>query len=226
MESTNQPKIATIYQEAYRQSLHIAAALFIIPLRWLGFRYATAFAAAAFFWNLVAMPKIFPGTLRPEEKQKGYSIGMLAYPICILLLAIFFPVPIVAAGWAVLSFADGLATVFGKLLGKRPLPWNKHKTWVGSFAFFISAALFGWVALEWTKTNNSATILIGMAWGSRLWDQSIFRISSPILMLLSLISALLAALFESLPIDKINDNILAPIIYAISFLLLTIFFPV
>jgi dolichol kinase len=37
----------------------------------------------------------------------------------------------------VLTFGDPCAYLVGTLIGKRPLPWNGNKTWVGTVAFFL-----------------------------------------------------------------------------------------
>jgi len=243
MGNQSQPRIAIIYQESYRQVLHIAVALFIIPLRWLGFRYGVGFAAAAFIWNLVVMPRWFSETLRPGEKSRGYARGMLAYPLCIFLLALFFPVPVLAAAWAVLSFADGLATFGGKLFGRRNLPWNKNKTWVGSLVFLVSATLFGWLAWEWTQINAAGSCPIAFAGLDFFWNRIyanravelgflsagekfsslnlILDKNAPMLFLaFSFLAGTAAAFLESLSLKKIDDNLTAPLCYALCFALL------
>ncbi len=169
----SQPRMEILFREFYRQALHSAAALFILPLRWLGFWYALVFAGIAFFWNLCAMPRFFPDTLRPEEKERGYSEGMLAYPVAILILALFFPRPILAGGWAVLSMADGLATLSGRLLGGTKLFWNRDKSWMGFLVYFVSAAVFGWMAMLWTWGNLEGS---GWVWQMLYPSEEIFRI--------------------------------------------------
>ena len=237
MERNAQPPIEALFQESYRQLLHIAVALFIIPLRWFGFRYAIGFAIAAFLWNLMVMPRWFKDSFRPSEKQKGYSTGMLVYPISILVMAVLFPLPIMAAGWAVLSVSDGFATLFGKLLGKKSLPWNKKKTWIGLFSFWISASIFGLLAFLWANPNilesspfsrqvlyllSRALYLISglSAPGNFFYSHSynnhlmVSHIISK-LFVCSCLSALFAAFIESLPLSKLDDNIIAPISYAL-----------
>jgi len=224
-----QPPIEELFQESYRQLLHIAMALFIIPLRWFGFWYAIEIAIFAFFWNLLVMPRWFKGSFRPLEIQKGYSTGMLVYPISIIIMAVLFPLPIMAAGWAVLSVSDGCATLFGKLFGKRHLPWNKNKTWVGSFSFWASAAIFGWVALVWT--GNSIEFSSNVSWRFLgLLDSATFSLNvnypiyylmkdflndAPLVCGCSCIAGLGAAIVESLPFPKIDDNLFIPIIYCL-----------
>ena len=226
-----QPPIEELFQESYRQLLHIAVALFIIPLRWFGFRYAIGFAIAAFLWNLLVMPRWFKGSFRPSEKQKGYSTGMLVYPISILVMAVLFPLPIMAAGWAVLSVSDGSATLFGKLFGKRHLPWKKNKTWIGSFSFFISATFFGWIALLWTGNNMEFSSSFAWKFFHSLesaipifsrnecypidYFMNVFLDDTWLILFCSCIAGFGAAIIESLPFPKFNDNLFVPIFYCL-----------
>jgi len=214
------PKIVILYQELYRQTLHSAVALFIIPLRWLNFWYGIIFAIIAFFWNLWLMPRWFKDSFREKEKETGYSKGMLSYSVCILVLAILFPLPMVASGWAVLSLADGLATLFGRVFGKKTLPWNKNKTWLGSMVFFISASVFGWLAFLWTLPNLNASSIISLnllsnylnlASLSQILSQNIFLIFTS-----SLIAGLISAITESLATPYLDDNLTAPLAYALT----------
>lgn len=240
MKKSKQPPIEELYQECYRQILHIAVALFIIPLRWFWFWYAIEIALAAFLWNLFIMPMWFKDSFRPVEKQKGYSTGMLVYPLSIMIMALVFPLPILAAGWAVLSLSDGFATLFGKLFGKTALPWNKNKTWIGSFSFWISAAIFGWIALLWTVPNIECSSpfsyrfinwltanlfhfeFLALDAGQEIADSISFLSQySGQLLICSSLAGLGAAIIESLSIPKLDDNLLAPICY--SLFLLTIF---
>jgi len=239
MEKISQPPIEELFQESYRQVLHIGFALFIIPLRWFGFWYAIEIAIFAFFWNLIIMPRWFKDSFRPLEKQKGYSTGMLVYPISILVMAVIFPLPIMAAGWAVLSVSDGFATLFGKLLGKRHLPWNKNKTWIGTFSFWISAAIFGWLAIMWTAKNMDGSSIFshqftGWLMYARvyfLWPISeatahiefflSYSLQDPYFLLVaSFIAAAGAAMIESLPIAKLDDNLVAPLCFSLFILLI------
>jgi dolichol kinase len=241
MEAKSQPPIEELYRESYRQVLHIGVALFIIPLRWFDYRYAIEFAIFAFFWNLLIMPRWFRGSLRPEEKQKGYSTGMLVYPVSILVMALVFPLPILAAGWAVLSLSDGFATLFGKLLGHTPLPWNKKKTWVGFSSFWASAAIFAWIAILWTGGNTEFSSpfshrLIGWlsspcfsfeipaldAWYEiEFFMTFVFR-DVITLFFCSFVAGLGAAIIESLSLPKLNDNVIVPIFFSLFILIFII----
>jgi len=217
----SQPRIEIIFQEVFRQTLHSAVALFIIPLRWLSFYYALVFALTAFFWNLFVMPRLFPEALRPGEKRKGYSRGMLVYSSTILILALFFPLPILAGAWAVLSLADGLATLTGKLWGRRSLFWNRKKTWLGFSIFFVSASVFGWLAFLWTEVN-----LPGSSWTWFFADPMSHwpEIHPGILLVYSIIAGLLSSVIESLPLSKVDDNLTAPLGYALVLAALLLWF--
>jgi len=217
-----QPRIETLFKEVLRQTLHSAVALFILPLRWLGFEYALIFSVAAFFWNLLVMPRLFAETLRYEEKKQGFSRGMLVYPVTIFVLGLGFPLPVIASAWAVLSVSDGLATLAGLIFAGKPLPWNKNKSWIGFFAFFISATIFGLLAFIWTKVNLEGSSLNWFLCQSL----SKFREISPALLFLYIsLSSICASIVESLPISKIDDNITAPLAYATMLTALVYFSP-
>ena len=78
--------------------------------------------------------------------------------------------------------------------------------------FFVSGSVFGWLALIWTGEN--------LAGSSPFWTQSlgISRVSwsDPGQLLLYSVSAgLISAWVESLPWKKIDDNLAAPLAYAL-----------
>jgi len=108
-----------------------------------------------------------------------------------LLLGVFYRRPeVAAAGWGLLAFADGAATVVGKQWGVRGLPWNAGKSWVGFFAY----AAAGWIAvfslISWIVPGRYE---IGfLAW-------------------VAAAVAVLGAFLESAP-EKLDDNLGVPLV--------------
>ncbi len=88
-------------------------------------------ALAAFLFNLFVLPRI--GGRRstaPRTRRAGYPLGILFYPLSVLLLILAFPTrpDIVAAAWGILAIGDGAATIVGRRVGGRRMPWNREKT--------------------------------------------------------------------------------------------------
>jgi len=135
----------TNYSETRRQSLHMAMASFALLLRVLTWWQAALCAVTAFLFNLFVLPRVGGASLyRPSDAARGYPLGILFYPLSILVLILAFPrrPDIVAAAWGILAFGDGAATIVGTRTQGRHLPWNPDKTFAGSLAFIMA----GWLA--------------------------------------------------------------------------------
>lgn len=177
--------------ELKRKSLHVAMGLFALLLRDLSWRQAALCALAAFAFNLLLLPRLGGRALhRENDAARGWPLGILVYPLVVLLLILFFRdrLAIAAAGWAYLAFGDGSATLAGMLLGGPRLPWNRGKSVAGSAAFVLfgglaAAGLFSFVERRPATRGELLALLAG---------------------------AVAAALFESLP-SEVDDNILAPL---------------
>lgn len=195
-------------RETIRKVLHIGVVALALPMQWLGFGYGLLFAGAALAWNWMGMPRFFDFTLRDEEKQAGYSRGMLSYPVIVFLLLLLFPLPIAVSQWATLSFGDGFATLIGRFFGKHPLPWNRAKTFEGFAAFVVMGALGAVFFFWWTMGNAD-----GSSWvwqGSHLLG-TIAGLGMTEVVLVCLVSTIAAGFFESLPLKYVDDNVAAPL---------------
>src|SRR5204863_3164210 len=103
--------------ESARQWVHIGSGSFALLLRFLAPWQASALAAAALVFNLLALPRLGGRRLyRPADVARGFPLGILLYPIAVLLLTVIFPSrpDITAAAWGVLAFGDGAATLVGR----------------------------------------------------------------------------------------------------------------
>lgn len=177
--------------EIKRKSLHIGMGLFALLLRRLVWQEAVLAALAALAFNLFVLPRKGGGALlRPRDIERGFPVGIILYPIVVLVLILLFRnhLEFAAAGWGFLAFGDGFATIFGKGLGGPRLPWNGEKSWAGLLAYFLfggagAAALWSFVAGR--PLNFGAPLIFAIA-------------------------AILGAAIESLP-SELDDNIVPPL---------------
>lgn len=216
-EETLMQELPLWMRELIRKTLHIGVVVLALPLRWLGWWYGIVFAALALVWNALGMPRYFRFTFREEELRAGYSIGMLSYPIVVLLLVVLFPLPIAASQWAALSIGDGFATLFGEAFGRQKLPWNKNKSWAGTLAFIGCATLGSTFFFFFTLPNAAASSWL---WQASPLLQHLATFSLQEMFLICFLSSIAGALFESSPWQPIDDNVSAPLFGAITKLLL------
>ncbi len=194
------------FSETRRQTLHVSMVAFALLLRFLPIWGALICACIAFLHNLVVLPmtgrEVF---FRPEDKDRGYPLGILVYPVTVFFLILLYghQMFLVGAAWAILSFGDGFATIVGKRMGRHPLPWCPEKSWEGSGAY----VLFG----------TAGALLMALWIGSSAFND-IVTTTYPILpgsaaklLWVCFAGALVAALIESLP-TGIDDNISAPLV--------------
>jgi uncharacterized protein (TIGR00297 family) len=189
----------TGFSEYRRQTLHVAMASFALLLRVLTWWQAALCAFAAFLFNLFVLPRIGGASLnRPGDRARGYPLGILFYPLSVLLLILAFPrrLDIVAASWGILAFGDGAATIAGTRLKSRPLGWNPDKSTAGSLAFVVAGAAAGAGLCLWTRPAVSPLPALAFALGAPL------------------LAAIAAAGVESMRI-RLDDNISVPIAAAI-----------
>ena len=208
----------TAHSENARQWVHIGSGLFALLLRALTGWQAAAMAAMALLFNLVLLPRVGGRRLyRPVDEARGFPLGILLYPLAVLLLMLAFPsrLDIAAAAWGILAFGDGFATLVGRRLTttnaetaehaahnlsassasspfyRRRLPWNPDKSVAGTLAFVVCGGAAG-VAFAWW-VRPAVTPVPALT----------FTIAAP------LAAALLAALVETIPI-RLDDNISVP----------------
>jgi uncharacterized protein (TIGR00297 family) len=212
------------HSETARQWVHVGSGLFALLLRVLTGPQAAALAVGALVFNIVLLPRLGGRQLyRPIDHQRGFPIGIVLYPIAVLLLILVFPsrLDIAAAAWGILAFGDGFATLVGRsrtdetaetaktaeqnsfsansavsAVPSGRLPWNTDKSVAGTLAFIVCGGA-GAIALAWW-VRPSVTPLPPMA----------FTIAAP------LVAAVLAGLVETIPI-RLDDNISVPLTAAL-----------
>lgn len=206
------------HAERARQWVHVGSGSFALLLRVLTWWQAAALALVALAFNALVLPRIGGRRLyRPADHARGFPLGILLYPLSVLLLVLLVPsrLDIVAAAWGIMAFGDGAATLVGgwasrwnaetaetaeKAISARsansaflsvPLPWNREKTVAGTVAFVVCGGV-GAVALAvWTRPGVTPVPPLA------------FAIVAP------LVAAVAAALVESIPV-RLDDNISVP----------------
>jgi uncharacterized protein (TIGR00297 family) len=182
--------------ELLRKVTHMGVGLIAFSLRFLGPLWGAALALLALCMNLFLLPRIGGRHMwRESEHAAGTSLGIVLYPLAVLLLILifFWKLEVAAAAWGILAFGDGMASVAGMALGRRKLPWNPRKSWIGSIAYVLFGTVAAAVLLEWTAP------------GVYSWA---FALAA------AFATALVAASLESLP-QGLDDNIGVPLVSAL-----------
>ena len=107
----------TVHSERARQWVHVGSGSFALLLRVLTSWQAAALALFALVFNALVLPRIGGRRLyRPVDEARGFPLGILLYPLSVLLLVLAFPsrLDIVAAAWGILALGDGAATLVGR----------------------------------------------------------------------------------------------------------------
>jgi uncharacterized protein (TIGR00297 family) len=183
--------------EGLRKATHIGMGCIAFALRPLGPAWSVALAATALLFNFLILHRIGGRRMwREAEHAAGGSTGIVLYPLTVLLLILVFycRLEVAAAAWGILAFGDGLATVFGITWGRKRLPWNSRKSWMGSMAYVLFGGLAAAALLLWTAPER------GYDW--------------PFALAVGFAAALLAAGLESLP-QGLDDNIGVPMVSAL-----------
>jgi uncharacterized protein (TIGR00297 family) len=182
--------------ELLRKITHMGVGLIAFALRFLGPLWSAVAAAGALCMNLFLLPRVGGKRLwRDAEHAAGSSLGIVLYPLAVLLLVLIFwrRLEVAAASWGILAFGDGMASVAGMALGRSKLPWNPRKSWMGSLAYVLFGTVAAAVLLEWTAPGQYSWLFaFAAAFGT----------------------ALLAAALESLP-QGLDDNIGVPLVSAL-----------
>lgn len=179
--------------EALRKLVHLGVGAIAFSLRFLGPFWAALLGLSALLFNLLLLPRIGGRKLwREHEHAAGGALGIVLYPLTVLLLILIYyrRLEIAAATWGILAFGDGMASLVGSSIGTRKLPWNPRKSWAGSLAYWIFGTVAAAVLLQWTAPGQYA---------------------APFAWTIALLTALLAAGLESLP-HGLDDNLGVPLV--------------
>jgi len=122
-------------------------------------------------------------TIRSSEKLPFFQVFLSCFSV--MMAYLLFGKEIAAISVVVLATGDLFSTVFGYEFGRRALIHNKDKTWLGTLAFIVSAAVFVYAFLLFFPAY------IVMPLGKLLF-----------------ICCVLGSVIESLPV---NDNLTIPL---------------
>ncbi len=183
----------TLSAESIRQIVHIAAVLPAFLLRFLPGPWAFFLAFMLLVHNAFLLALYAPRLFRTEEKRFG---GIVGYPCALCILVLLFPqrLEVVAGAWGMLAVGEGLAALAGRFRPLVALPWNPKKSLGGLIAFVVGGALISAILIVWTTPA---------------------AMHSPWILLVTLVSALIAGLAETLPFP-VDDSFLTAIVAGIS----------
>jgi HAD superfamily phosphoserine phosphatase-like hydrolase len=92
--------------------------------------------------------------LSPELYE--FASSPILFAIGIMLSLLLFPIPISYASVAVLTLGDGFARIFGRMIGRTVLPFNKGKMVEGSIFGFLFALVGAMVFVDPIKALAAA----------------------------------------------------------------------
>lgn len=90
---------------------------------------------------------------RNEDRQAFGAVAGYAGSVIGMLLLFPWHAELGLTVLAVLAFGDGSATLGGLLLRGPTLPWNRDKTWAGSFCFVLVGAPLAAI-IYWGESHN------------------------------------------------------------------------
>ncbi len=185
--------------ELLRKLIHMAVGLGAFLVVLLGPLYSAALAFSLLLFNLFVLPRFGGRRLwRQRDSQRGIAVGIVLYPLVLLILILVFwhHLEVAAAAWAILAFGDGMAAIAGCVWRPgTPLPWNPAKSWPGLIAFWIFGTLGAAAALWWTRWHLGTPV------------------EPSFLIVASSLTALVAGWIESQPL-KLDDNLTVPLLSA------------
>jgi dolichol kinase/phosphoserine phosphatase len=120
-----------------------------------------------------------------ETEMNDFAAAPLYFAVGILVTLLIFPAPASSAAVGIFAFGDSAASIFGGLVSKTPLPFNKSKSLEGSLAGFFFAFLAGSyyispvfaligaavaMIIEWMPLPINDNVLIPVFTGLVLWS--------------------------------------------------------
>jgi dolichol kinase len=177
-------------QERTRKLLHMLPGLLVFlmapiphydPLAWHEVGIVAGVAAIVLTTYLKLKHKV------QRDGEDNFLITAWSYAICtVTMSALFRSNPeFTALVVVILALGDGSAYFGGKLFGKRKLPWNRQKSWMGTLSFILVSAPIGALAF-WFEARPTVPFELA-AW-------------------CALAAAVAGAIAESLPV-KLTDNL-------------------
>jgi dolichol kinase len=91
-----------------------------------------------------------------------FAAAPIYFAVGILLALLLFRAPISSAAIAIFALGDSTASIFGGVISKKPLPFNKGKTLEGSLAGFFFALLAGsfFIPPSWALVGAAIAMIV------------------------------------------------------------------
>ncbi len=136
---------------------------------------------------LTAFGVWYPRHLR-RQRSESWMLTCVTYAVPPTVVLCLFPAraEFAAVVLTVLAFGDTAAATAGKIWGRRPLPWNPRKTFVGLVSFMVVASVMAGLAY-WGEARNP-------------------RVPFSIAIVCGTSAAVLGGLAESFP-SRLDDNL-------------------
>lgn len=194
--------------EAARKLVHAAMGLFALALPFLTPWQAFLCAVAALLHNWLILPRVVGHRMR-SAREGASDRGVLLYPVVVgaLVLVFWRDLSGAAVGWGFLACGDAAAGLVGMKWGRRPLPWNRRKSWAGLVGAFLGAFAGGWLAYTAFVTRVFTAPANGGLGGTPFTIEFAAKLAA---------AALVFALVEGAPL-AVDDNLLAPLLGAVVF---------
>lgn len=158
-----------VVKELVRKSIHLCAGLVPVFMMWnkdmtillLFSVLLLYFVAEGLRQRNIRLPIISHLTeLAARTRDEGkFVMGPVTMALGVILTALAFPENSAFLGIYALAFGDGLASLVGKLIGRRQLPFTHGKTAAGSLACFGAVYI---ATLHVTGDVSCALILAGV----------------------------------------------------------------
>ncbi|MBQ9630227.1 MAG: hypothetical protein IJR49_01405, partial [Treponema sp.] len=147
-EQTNSNHSIQIKKEIFRKSIHLCSALlpFLLSLFYWPIIFLLCLTLVLYIGfesvrlkgkTIPLVSKITEFASRERDKNK-FVLGPVTLVLGIVLSAILWRGNALSIGIYALSFGDGLASLGGKLFGKKTLPFTNGKTLAGSLTCFFA----------------------------------------------------------------------------------------
>lgn len=155
-----------LLKEAFRKSIHFGAALVPLAARFNFSLTVSALALALLAYVYCEYRRLHGETvpivsritaIAARKRDEGrFVLGPVTLCLGILLTMLIFPLADAGLGICALAFGDGIASLAGKLFGRRRIPHAAGKTLEGSTACFLAVFL---AILLCTRSPGLACIL-------------------------------------------------------------------
>lgn len=158
----------TIFKEIFRKLIHLCSAVipFLLKIAYwpviIGFMIIVVLYYFSELLRLEGHPvpliSLITETAARKRDEAKFVLGPVTLVFGILFAALVLPLDYAKVGIYALSFGDGLASLFGKLIGKHQVPHTGGKTIEGSLACFSAVVIATFVVTG----NILISFLVGL----------------------------------------------------------------